>query len=463
MDHRPGRSLISMDLLDFNAPVLGLPLVAWAALGLILLITATCYSVVVRQSRMLTELRLLAEQTQAGLRAEGETTRAAIRGERLIERLATLRGALDLATEQLRTTLSRDQGELRLALADGQRKLLEQTGAQFETVRQLLDLKLRELRESNDARLGEIHKTVNEQLHAAVEKQMGESFNRVIDQFTAVQKAMGDVQAVTAQIGDIKRLFSNVKTRGGWGETQVRAMLDDVLPPGAYETNRRIRLDSDDAVEFAVIMPMRGDVRPLLPIDAKFPVEDYERLLAASDAGDVEAERTATRQLERRVRDEARKIAAKYIVPPITVEFAVLYLPTDALYAEVARIPGLVDAIGRESRVLLMGPTLFPALLRTIHLGFVTLALEHKADQIRSLLGATRTEMLKMDDVLERLARQAGAFTNTIDKARVRTRAMSRKLRSVEHIGPALAENLLELGDLASEPDLQDIEVESDV
>ncbi len=240
----------------------------------------------------------------------------------MIERLATLRGALDLATEQLRTTLSRDQGELRLALADGQRKLLEQTGAQFETVRQLLDLKLRELRESNDARLGEIHKTVNEQLHAAVEKQMGESFNRVIDQFTAVQKAMGDVQAVTAQIGDIKRLFSNVKTRGGWGETQVRAMLDDVLPPGAYETNRRIRLDSDDAVEFAVIMPMRGDVRPLLPIDAKFPVEDYERLLAASDAGDVEAERTATRQLERRVRDEARKIAAKYIVPPITVEFA---------------------------------------------------------------------------------------------------------------------------------------------
>jgi len=435
---------------------------------LLLLLGFVCCAVILRQSHALSVLRLLAEQGLAGLRAENETTRATLRAlettrsEQLADRLGGLRGALDLATEQLRTALSRDQGELRLALADGQRKTIEQTGAQFETVRQLLDLKLRELRESNEARLAEIHKTVNEQLHAAVEKQMGESFNRVIDQFTAVQKAMSDVQAVTAQIGDIKRLFSNVKTRGGWGETQVRAMLDDILPPGAYETNRRIRPGSDEAVEFAVIMPMRGEIRPLLPIDAKFPVEDYERLLAASDIGDVEAERAATRQLERRIRDEARKIATKYIVPPITVEFAVLYLPTDALYAEVARIPGLVAEIGRDSRVLLMGPTLFPALLRTIHLGFVTLALEHKADQIRDLLGATRTEMLRMDDVLERLAKQAGAFANTIDKARVRTRAMGRKLRGVEQIEPAEAENLLDLGGVSAAQDLAELEAESD-
>ncbi len=416
---------------------------------------------VLRAARQLEVLRLLAEQTQAGLRAEAETTRAAARATdtAVAERLSGLRGALDVAVEQLRTALSRDQGELRLALAEGQNRTAAQTAAQFETVRGLLDSKLKELREGNEAKLAEIHKTVNEQLHAAVEKQMGESFNRVIDQFTAVQKAMGDVQAVTAQIGDIKRLFSNVKTRGGWGETQVRAMLDDILPPGAYETNRRIRPDSDEAVEFAVIMPMRGEIRPLLPIDAKFPVEDYERLLAASDAGDIEAERTAIRGLERRVRDEARKIAAKYIVPPITVEFAVLYLPTDSLYAEVARIPGLVEDIGRESRVLLMGPTLFPALLRTIHLGFVTLALEHKADQIRDLLGATRTEMLKMDDVLERLAKQAGAFSNTIDRARVRTRAVGRKLRGVEQMDAVAAENLLELTD----QDLDESDAESNL
>ncbi len=421
-------------------------------LAVTLLVSAAGCVIILRQAHALQALRLLAEQTQAGLRSEYETTRAALRAGEITgaERLAGVRGALDLAAEQIRTALSRDQGELRLALAEGQAKASA-----------LLELKLRELREGNEAKLAEIHKTVNEQLHAAVEKQMGESFNRVIDQFTAVQKAMGDVQAVTAQIGDIKRLFSNVKTRGGWGETQVKAMLDDILPPGAYETNKKVRPDSDDVVEFAVTMPMRGDNRPVLPIDSKFPVEDYERLLAASEAGDSEGERAASRMLERRVREEARKIATKYIAPPVTVEFAVLYLPTDALYAEVARIPGLVDDIGRQCRVLLMGPTLFPALLRTIHLGFVTLALEHKADQIRDLLGATRTEMLKMDDVLERLAKQAGTFSATIDRARVRTRAVGRKLRGVEQVEAAQAETLLELGEAASVAEADEMDAES--
>ncbi|MBS0560789.1 MAG: DNA recombination protein RmuC, partial [Proteobacteria bacterium] len=320
---------------------------------------------------------------------------------------------------------------------------------QFDGTRALLEAKLKEMREGNEAKLADIQKTVNEQLNAAVEKQMQSSFARVIDQFAAVQKAMGDVQAVTAQIGDIKRLFSNVKTRGGWGEAQVRAMLDDILPADAYETNRKVRPDSNDAVEFVVFMPMRGEVRPLLPIDAKFPVEDYERLLAASEAGDAEAERAARRGLERRIRDEAQKIASKYIYPPITVEFAVLYLPTDALYAEVARIPGLIDEIGRTSRVLVMGPTLFPALLRTIHLGFVTLALEQKADEIRHILGATRTEMAKMDDVLDRLLKQAGTMGNTIEAARRRTRAVSRRLRGVEQVEPGQSAALLGLEDEA--------------
>lgn len=416
-------------------------LAAATAIVLVLLI------VVLRQMRALESLRLLAEQALAGTRAEAETTRAimAAADRDTADRLATLRGSYDTGIEQMRSVLSREQGELRLALAEAQRRGGEQIASQFEILRTTIERHLKEMREGNEAKLAEVQKTVNEQLHAAVEKQMTDSFARVIDQFTAVQKAMGDVQAVTAQIGDIKRLFSNVKTRGGWGETQVRAMLDDILPVGAYETNRKLRPDSDDLVEFAVIMPMRGDVRPRLPIDAKFPTEDYERLLAASEAGDSEAERLATRGLERRVREEARKIAAKYIHPPITVEFAVLYLPTDALYAEVARIPGLVDEIGRESRVLLMGPTLFPALLRTIHLGFVTLALEQKADEVRDLLGATRTEMVKMDQVLDQLFKQAGRFANTIEKARTRTRVMGRKLRGVEALDTARSESLLEL------------------
>ncbi len=396
--------------------------------------------VLLRLSHDIQRLRVLAEQGLAGVRGEAETTRLT-----LTDRLAGLRSAFEIGIEQVRTVLYREQGELRLALAEGQRKGAERIGQQFEATRTVLDAKLRELREGNEAKLSEIQRTVNEQLHAAVEKQMNDSFARVIDQFAAVQKAMGDVQAVTAQIGDIKRLFSNVRTRGGWGETQVRAMLDDILPADSYETNCKLRADSDEAVEFAVRMPARGDHRPLLPIDAKFPVADYERLLEAAEAGDAEGERAAQRKLDRAVREQARKIASKYVVPPMTVEFAVMYLPTDALFAEVARIPGLIDEIGRECRVLVMGPSLFPALLRTIHLGFVTLALEQKADQVRELLGATRTEMLKMDDVLERLAKNAVTMSNTIELARTRTRAVGRKLRGVEAVEATRAEQMLEL------------------
>ena len=412
-----------------------------AALALITLL------LLMRSGRETQRLRILAEQCLAGVRGEAETTRMTLRGVsgETAERMVALRGAFDIGIEQMRTVLSREQGELRLALADGQRKTGMDVGAQFETTRGMLETKLRELREGNEAKLADIQKTVNEQLHAAVEKQMNESFNRVIDQFAAVQKAMGDVQAVTAQIGDIKRLFSNVKTRGGWGEAQVRAMLDDILPSGAYETNRKLRPDSDEAVEFAVRMPGRGDDRPLLPIDAKFPVEDYERLLAAAEAGDAEGERVATRRLEVCVRQQAKKIAAKYIHPPVTVEFAVMYLPTDALFAEVARIPGLIDEIGRDCRVLVLGPSLFPALLRTIHLGFITLALEQKADQVRVLLGATRTEMIRMDQVLETLAKNAGTMSNTIERARTRTRVVSRKLQGVEAVDPVRANEVLEM------------------
>jgi len=436
------------------------PLVLAAAAAFVLLLLLLICMLIgsSRRARDLETLRLMLEQSLAGQHSEGMTTREVLaaalqrgtaetadRLAALSEKQATQRGELNTGIETIRTLLTREQGDLRLALAEGQEKSTQHIATQFEGTRTLLESKLREMREGNETKLAEIQKTVNEQLHEAVEKQMTASFARVVDQFTAVQKAMGDVQAVTAQIGDIKRLFSNVKTRGGWGEAQVRAMLDDILPAGAYETNRKMRPDSDDAVEFAVAMPGRSESTVWLPIDAKFPVEDYERLLNASESGDLEAERLARRGLERRLRDEAKKIQTKYVNPPVTVEFAVLYLPTDALYAEAARIPGLIDEIGRINRVLVLGPSVFPALLRTIHLGHVTLALEQKAEEIRTLLGATRTEMLRMDDVLDRLAKQAGTFSNTIEKARTRTRAVGRKLRGMETLDLARAEQLLEL------------------
>lgn len=393
---------------------------------LLLLILAAVLALLVllwRQNVEAARLRLAVQQALAGQRADGDSVRSAFQS----------------ATADTAARIAALDGTLRLALTEISEQTRQRLTTQFEATRTVLE-----------AKLTEIQRSVNEQLHAAVEKQMTDSFARVIDQFTAVQKSMADVAAVTAQIGDIKRLFANVKTRGGWGETQVRAMLDDILPVGAYLTNHKIRPDSDEAVEFAVLMPMRGEHRPVLPIDAKFPTEDYERLRAASEAGDAEAERQATRALDRRIRDEAKKIATKYIAPPATVEFAILYLPTDSLYTEVARIPGLIDDMGRQYRVLILGPSLFPALLHTIHLGFVTLALEQKADEIRHLLGATKTEMLRMDTVLDRLLKQAGTFTRTIEDARTRTRAMTRKLRAVEVLDPAQAEQLLEL-DTATE------------
>lgn len=412
-------------------------LAAFVALIAALLALASLF-VLLRQGGELQRLRLLAEQGLASQRGESETLRLALAGT---ERALT--SALQAGTTDA----------MGRAIAGIQAATLS-VGTASDKLRAEVSATLAELRGALDLKLGEIQRTVNEQLHQAVEKQMTASFARVADQFAALQKAMGDVQAVTAEIGDIKRLFGNVKTRGGWGETQVRAMLDDILPPGAYETNWKPRAESDEAVEFAVIMPGRGGVAPRLPVDSKFPLEDYERILAAADSGDAEAERLARRALEKRIRDEARKIATKYIAPPATVEFAVMYLPTDGLYVEIARVPGLIDELGRVHKVLVLGPTLFPALLRTIHLGHVTLSIERRADEIRTLLAATRTEMVKMDEVLERLAKQAGTFSTTIDRARARTRAMDRTLRGVEVMDPGAAGALLGAATTDDEVDL---------
>ncbi len=331
------------------------------------------------------------------------------------------------------------------SVVEGLTRIQATLTAENTNARNLLDARLKELREGNEAKLADIQKTVNEQLQSAVEKQMNESFARVVDQFAAVQKAMTDVQVVAAGIGDIKRLFSNVKTRGGWGEAQVRALLDDILPPGAYETNKKLSEDSAELVEFAIRMPDERGREVFLAVDAKFPTEDWDRLVIASEAGDAEGEKAARRGLELRVRAEAAKIASKYIRPPLTVEFAVLYLPTEGLYAEIARIPGAIEEIGRLNRVMVLGPSLLPAMLRTIQMGHVTIALGEKADLVRELLGATKAEMGKMDEVLARLRKQVAAVGNTIDAAQVRTRAVARKLRGVDAVEGPRAAVLLEI------------------
>lgn len=353
--------------------------------------------------------------------------------------------------EYLRKDLAATEGRLAAAIQSGTTDALGKAFAQISAATQSMTATLDGLRRQagEDAqkttallenRLSVIQASVNEKLHEAVEQQMTASFSRVLEQFAKVQQAMGEVQSAAAQIGDLKRLFSNVKTRGGWGEAQLGAMLEQILPPGAYERNFALKDGSRERVDFALRMPSRE--RVWLPVDSKFPTEDYERLLTAVEAAEADAERAARDGLAVRVRLEARKIREKYISPPETVDFAVLYLPSDGLFAEVARIPGLIDDVRSREKVIILGPTLLPAMLQTIHLGHVTLDLEQRAGEIGKLLSATRGEMVKMDNVLEKLAANASAMSNNIEKARVRTRAVSRVLRNVEMVeegqGPAL-------------------------
>ena len=356
--------------------------------------------------------------------------------------------------ETTRTFLAATEGRLTAAIQAGTTEALsrafEQIGAATQNVASTVDGLRRQAADDAqktiallETRLTTIQSSVNEKLHEAVEQQMTASFARVLEQFAQVQQAMGEVQSAAAQIGDLKRIFSNVKTRGGWGEAQLGAMLEQVLPPGAFERNFALKDGARERVDFALRMPAREKL--WLPVDSKFPTEDYERLLLAAEAADAEAERAAREGIAVRVRLEAKKIREKYISPPETVDFGVMYLPSDGLFAEVARIPALIDEIRAKEKVIILGPTLLPAMLQTIHLGHITLDLEQRAGEIGKLLGATRGEMVKMDDVLAKLAANASAMSNNIEKARVRTRAVSRVLRTVEMVEGQAAQTLLGL------------------
>ncbi|MCB5946030.1 DNA recombination protein RmuC [Acidocella sp. KAb 2-4] len=372
-------------------------------------------------------LGLALEKILANERAEAETTRAFLAASE-----GRLAAAIQTGTTEALSRAFEQIGTATQNVAHTVDQLRRQAGEDAQKTLALLE-----------TRLTSIQSSVNEKLHEAVEQQMSASFARVLEQFAQVQQAMGEVQNAAAQIGDLKRIFSNVKTRGGWGEAQLGAMLEQVLPPGAFERNFAVKDGARERVDFALRMPAR---EPLwLPVDAKFPTEDYERLLTAAENAEAEAERAAREGLAARVRLEAKKIREKYIAPPETVDFGVMYLPSDGLFAEVARIPGLIDEIRAKEKVIILGPTLLPALLQTIHLGHITLDLEKRAGEIGKLLGATRTEMTKMDEVLAKLAANASAMSNNIEKARVRTRAVSRVLRTVEMVENQTAQTLLGL------------------
>ena len=363
---------------------------------------------------------------------ESENAAQAGRAQTLNETLAAAARLTDSQT-QLADRVGRDLGTVTATLREEQ-----------ATLRARVEAKLEEIRAGNESKLEAMRAAVDEKLQSALEKRIGESFQRVAQQFAEVQQAIGQVQSVATQVGDLKRLFSNVKARGGWGESQIRQILEDTLPPGTFEPNFRADPNSGEAVEFAVRMPVRDGEQPAwLPIDAKFPTEDYDRLLLAAEAADRDAESQAIAALTRRIRDEARTIAAKYIKPPRTTDIAVLFLPSEGLFAEVARIPGLVEQVQRETKVLIQSPTLLPALLQAIRVGHFTVQLERKAGEIGKILSAVKAEWGKLGESIEALAKRADQLSKGIDSTQVRVRAVGRALRDVEALENADAAPLL--------------------
>ena len=317
--------------------------------------------------------------------------------------------------------------------------------AHGNTQRQDLDA----IRRTVDERLKEMQSIVDEKLQGTLTQRLGESFARVTEQLEQVHKGLGEMQTLANGVGDLKKVLSNVKSRGGWGEVQLEKLLEQMLSPEQYERNVVTKETSREAVEFAVKFPGRGDTPLLLPLDAKFPVEDYQHLLEALDRGDAEAVDAAGRRLDTAVRNSAKTIREKYVNPPVTTDFAIMFLPTEGLYAEVLRRPGLAEQIQRECGVLIAGPTTLTAILSSLQMGFRTLAIEKRSSEVWRLLEAIKTEFTKFGGVIEKVNRHLETARGQMDQLGVRTRAVSRKLRDVEQLPEPDAKLLLKLSPIA--------------
>ena len=317
----------------------------------------------------------------------------------------------------------------------GQAKLSETVQAQLEKVRA-----------DNAARLEEMRKTVDEKLNDTLEKRLGERFEIVTRHLENVAKGLGEMQQLATGVGDLKNLLTNVKSRGTWGEYQLGAILEEIFTPDQYAANVKVNPKSAEVVEFAIRLPGRGgagDPPVWLPIDAKFPKEDYERMQAAAEASDKDALEAAQKALERRIRDSAKDICDKYIVPPHTTNFGILFLPTEGLYAEVLRRPGLVDDLQRVYRVNVAGPTTLMAMLNSLQMGFRTLAIEKRSSEVWQVLAAVKTEFGKFGEVFEKLQKKIDEADSVLKSVGTRRRAMERTLKTVESLTETETEKLL--------------------
>ena len=339
-------------------------------------------------------------------------------------------------------------GNLREAL-DRQLALMSQTSERkSETLRVALDNRLAAIQHDNNAKLEQMRATVEEKLQTTLERRLGESFKIVSENLQQVHIAMGEMRKLAGEIGSLQTLMSNVKNRGGWGEFQLSAILEQFLSPEQYAKNVRPR-GNGETVEFAIKLPGRDldGAHVWLPIDAKFPKEDYEKLLAAIDRRDADQVRISTSQLEVRIKTNARDISQKYLCPPQTTDFAIMFLPTEGLYAEVLRVPGLADFIQREHRVIIAGPTTLVALLNSLQVGFRTLAIEQRSSEVWKVLGAVKAQFDTFGEVLAKVQRKLLQATSDIETVGTKARSMQRKLREVEGMSVKESDALLGIGD----------------
>ncbi|MDF1612861.1 DNA recombination protein RmuC [Stygiobacter electus] len=328
-----------------------------------------------------------------------------------------------------------------------QLKNLTQTNEdKFRQLQEKVENQLKEIQDKNEKKLEEMRLTVDEKLHSTLEKRLSESFSLVSDRLEAVREGLGEMRNLASGVGDLKRVLTNVKTRGTWGEIQLENLIEQILTREQYEKNFPTKKESNDRVEFAIKMPGRNDQNNgfcYLPIDAKFPIEDYQRLVQAQENGDVNLVDEASKAIEARIKLEAKSIKDKYIDPPNTTDVAILFLPVEGLYAEVLRRPGLFEKIQNDFKVIIAGPTTISAILNSLQMGFRTLAIEKRSSEVWSLLSIVKSEFIKFGEVLDKTQEKLEQASKQIDSAKTRTRVIERKLKDVE-INPSDEIKLIE-------------------
>ena len=313
--------------------------------------------------------------------------------------------------------------------------------ARQDRLRQTLDERLDAIVRLNDRKLEQMRQTVSEKLESTLENRLGESFKLVNEQLSRVHRGLGEMQTLAQGVGDLKKVLTGVKTRGVWGEVRLRALLEDALAAGQYMENAQVTPGSSERVEFAIRLPASEGEGALLPVDSKFPQEDYLRLVNASEAGDSEGVRAATQQLVRAVTEQSKRISSKYIKPPVTTDYAVLFLPVESLYAEVARVDGLMEELQSKFRVLVAGPSTFAALLTSLQMGFRTFALQKRSGEVLKLLSTVRVEFQKYGEAVQKARTRLEQASGDLDAIDTRTRAINRKLRDIGEDAPSLPDD----------------------